>query len=181
MVNIDRDGECWEVENVYGGGNLAVYSVYGYNTDGTPKTSGTKEYSDPEVHIINGKVNHNVFGAGKGDGTIISGTTYKGHVFGSPKVYVTGGTCENVYGGGDAAPVNGDTYVEINATAAPVDATNHVSGNVFGGGLGATAKINGSTTVKILGAETKIGGNVYGGGNAGDVTGDTNVQIGSDE
>ena len=181
VVNIDRDGECWEVENVYGGGNLAVYSVYGYNTDGTPKTSGTKEYSDPEVHIINGKVNHNVFGAGKGDGTIISGTTYKGHVFGSPKVYVTGGTCENVYGGGDAAPVNGDTYVEINATAAPVDAANHVSGNVFGGGLGATAKINGDTTVKILGAETKIGGNVYGGGNAGDVTGDTNVQIGSDE
>ncbi len=181
VVNINRDGECWEVENVYGGGNLAVYSVYGYNTDGTPKTSGTKEYSDPEVHIINGKVNHNVFGAGKGDGTIISGTTYKGHVFGSPKVYVTGGSCENVYGGGDAAPVNGDTYVEINATAAPVDATNHVSGNVFGGGLGATAKINGSTTVKILGEETKIGGNVYGGGNAGDVTGDTNVQIGSDE
>ena len=181
VVNINRDGECWEVENVYGGGNLAVYSVYGYNTDGTPKTSGTKEYSDPEVHIINGKVNHNVFGAGKGDGTIISGTTYKGHVFGNPKVYMTGGSCENVYGGGDAAPVNGDTYVEINATAAPVGATNHVSGNVFGGGLGATAKINGDTTVKILGEETKIGGNVYGGGNAGDVTGDTNVQIGSDE
>lgn len=181
VVNINRDGDCWEVENVYGGGNLAVYSVYGYNTDGTPITSGTKLYKDPEVHIINGKINHNVFGGGKGDGTIVSGTTYKGHVFGNPKVYMTGGTCENVYGGGDAAPVNGDTYVEINATAAPVDAANHVSGNVFGGGLGATAKINGDTTVKILGAETKIGGNVYGGGNAGDVTGDTNVQIGSAE
>ena len=180
VVNINWDGsDCWNVNNVYGCGNLAVYSVYGYNSDGTPITSGTSAtYAAPQVNIINGKVNFNVFGAGKGksDGSTVSTGVYYGHLFGNTDVNMTGGSCKNIYGGGDAAPVTGNTNVTINAASRPAEGEYHVKECVFGGGLGATAVINGSTNITITGSSA-IHGNVYGGGNAGLVTGDTHIDI----
>ena len=69
------------------------------------------------------------------------------------------GTIGTVYGGGNAANVEGDTYVNIGT----VSTINLVSGDDH------SAK-------DVQGVN--ISGNVYGGGNAADVTGKTNVQIG---
>ena len=73
------------------------------------------------------------------------------------------GAINNVFGGGNAAKVEGDTYVNI-GTEETTD---------FATGLdGATPE----TGVVVKGAD--IRGNVYGGGNNAEVTGDTHVVIG---
>ena len=84
----------------------------------------------------------------------------------------------NVYGGGEAAPVVGNTLVIIrNATIGEdINDVTLNSGMVYGGGLGATAKITGETFVGIYG-QSDIKNNVYGGGNAGIVTGSTELQL----
>ena len=51
-----------------------------------------------------------------------------------------------------------------------------VSHNVFGGGLGSTAIVTGNPKVTLSG-DAEVGGNVYGGGDAGAVTGNTEVKI----
>ncbi len=84
----------------------------------------------------------------------------------------------NVYGGGEAAPVVGNTMVVIRSSVVGED-TNDVtlnSGVVYGGGLGATAKITGETYVGVFG-QSDIKNNIYGGGNAGIVTGSTELQL----
>ena len=48
------------------------------------------------------------------------------------------------------------------------------TGNVFGGGD--AAKVDGNTSVKLQGSAT-VRGNVYGGGNNGPVTGSSNVSV----
>ena len=176
-VIVDWDGTCDHnyLENVYGAGNLAQYSA----------PAGNDNY--PRVVIRNATIEQNVYGAGKGDATRPSDNL--GQVTGNPQVFVGTETCGtaghdnsahtvmvkgSIYGGGNAAPVTGNPYVETNGK------TNHgvvISNYVFGGGLGATAKITGSTEVKILG-NTNVGKNVYGGGHGGDVTGNTHVVIG---
>ena len=84
----------------------------------------------------------------------------------------------NVYGGGSEAPVVGNSTAIIRGSVVGGDTPDPSlsSGNVFGGGLGATAKIDGETYVGIFGL-SDIKGNVYGGGNAGIVTGNTELQI----
>ncbi len=172
IVNIDWDGsDCWNVDNVYGAGNLATY------TAPTASSYGDKAGKFPEVNIKNGKVNYNVFGAGKGDGSKVGSTeVYKGQVTGNPQVKLTGGSCKNVYGGGDAAPVTGNTNVTINAASRPAEGEYHVEECVYGGGLGGTAVISGDTHITITG-NSAIHGNVYGGGNAGEVKGSTHIDI----
>ncbi len=152
-VNVYENSECaLSIDNVYGGGQLAPYShSAGY----------------PEVNIIKGTVNQNVFGGGLGAGAVVTG---------SPKVTIgakresvaypcrVGG---DVFGGGNAAAVNGNTDVEVTNRAV-------VNRNVFGGGNAAAVSTN--TEVKLTGA-AKVYGNVYGGGNQGQVGGDTKVIV----
>ena len=162
IVNIDWDGsDCWNVDNVYGAGNLATY------TAPTASSYGDKAGKFPEVNIKNGKVNYNVFGGGLGATAVVTG---------NPQVNLTGGSCQNVYGGGNAAPVTGSTNVTINATSRPAEGEYHVEKCVYGGGLGATAVISNDTHVTITG-NSAIHGNVYGGGNAGKVQGSTHIDI----
>ena len=72
------------------------------------------------------------------------------------------GTIGTVYGGGNAANVEGDTYVNIGtvSTISLVSGTDHSNKDVKG---------------------VNISGNIYGGGNQADVTGKTRVQIGPAE
>ncbi|MBR0170644.1 MAG: chitobiase/beta-hexosaminidase C-terminal domain-containing protein [Bacteroidales bacterium] len=105
----------------------------------------------------------------------------------------------NVYGGGEAAPVKGNTEVTLYSSRAKIQSidatdpehpdttfvtatshhdTTHVKGYIFGGGFGRTAVVDGSTSVGIFGDATVVDGSVYGGGNAGVVTGNTDVQVG---
>jgi hypothetical protein len=152
-VNVYENSECaLSIDNVYGGGQLAPYShSTGY----------------PEVNIIKGTVNQDVFGGGLGSGAVVTG---------SPKVTIgakresvaypcrVGG---DVFGGGNAAAVNGNTDVEVTNQAV-------VNRNVFGGGN--TAAVSSNTEVKLTGA-AKVHGNVYGGGNQGQIGGNTKVIV----
>ena len=93
-VNIQKTdpNTCgWYVGYVYGGGFNAPYSK-----EGTA--------NNPSVNVTNGLVSHSVFGGGKGNDAVVTGNPL---VTLSNKAHVG----ENVYGGGDAASVTGNTSV----------------------------------------------------------------------
>lgn len=158
-VNVDwatGDDACGtnSLTNVYGGGNLAPYSVYGYNDDGSCKESGEKLHNEPTVNIYNATINNNVYGGGLGAAAI---------VYGNPIVKIgdtnegaetkTANILGDVYGGGDAAAVAGTPQVRIPAK------NNTTIANVYGGGN--AADVNG-TDLLIDGGH--ITGMVFGGG-----------------
>ena len=127
-VNIDStENTCtphFYVENVYGGGNEAEYSHAAGNY--------------PEVNVKNGTVQQDVYGGGLGAGATVTG---------SPKVTVgvsdTGKKAlvlGNVFGGGNAASVSGDTRVNIMYNT-------YIKGNVYGGGN--AAPVSGNTKVVV--------------------------------
>lgn len=167
-VTVDETG-CSPVtiDELYGGGNQAAYSIYGYNEDGTLKTSGENPKADPEVNIVSCTSIGQVFGGGLGSTAVMVG---------NPKVNINMiegafsnainnkwnnklGTVDNVYGGGNAAKVVGDTHVNIGTKTTVLRA-------------------DGTTNATVEGVN--ISGNVYGGGNQADVTGKTHVQVGAE-
>ena len=143
-VNIEEVG-CRPIKigELYGGGNQAGYSVYGYNDDGTPKTDGDKLYDDPQVNVMSFTSIGKVFGGGFGDGATMVGnpTVSVNEVYGkwyNDNTSVVGedaktsgnypipshakgkmGAIHTVFGGGNAAKVMGNTTVNI-ATQAEV-------------------------------------------------------------
>lgn len=135
-VIMEADGGCpLNVDNVYGGGNMAPY---------TPTTNTAR----PEVTIKNGTVNNAVFGGGLGSGATVTAsptvtvgdntTGYKATV-GGTKIDSTPGD-GNVFGGGNAAKVFGNTEVKILYNT-------DIKGNVYGGGN--AASVSGNTKVNI--------------------------------
>ncbi len=143
-VNIEEVG-CRPIKigELYGGGNQAGYSVYGYNDDGTPKETGTKLYEDPQVNVMSFTSIGKVFGGGYGSGATMVGnpTVNVNEVYGkwyNDNTSVVGedaktsgnypipshekgkmGAIHTVFGGGNAAKVMGNTTVNI-ATQAEV-------------------------------------------------------------
>ena len=177
-VNMLDKGSCpLTVANIYGGGNLAAY---------TPTTPGAY----PEVNLMHGHVTGNVYGGGLGTTATVTSTptvnvgyqtsmaalasSLKGSALTTATVTVDG----NVYGGGDAAAVNGSTTVTLQqVTGGGVTATTTVSNNVFGGGN--LADVSGNTDVTVNGGT--VTHDVYGGGALADVgtngSNHTNVTI----
>ena len=143
-VNIEEVG-CRPIKigELYGGGNLAGYSVNGYNDDGTPKESGPKLYEDPQVNVMSFTSIGKVFGGGFGSGaTMVGNPTVNvnevyGRYYNDDRSIVAEGTetpnhypipshakgkmgaIHTVFGGGNAAKVMGNTTVNI-ATQAEV-------------------------------------------------------------
>ena len=137
-VNIEEIG-CRPIKigELYGGGNQAGYSVYGYNADGTPKESGTKIYEDPQVNVKSFTSIGEVFGGGYGSGATMVGnpTVNVNEVYGryyndNASVVAEGaktpgnypipphekgkmGAINEIFGGGNAAKVIGSTTVNI--------------------------------------------------------------------
>ena len=151
-----------EIDYIYGASNDASY---------TPDNSTA---INPTVKLINGTVGVNVYGGGRGATATVTA---------NPKVIV--GDASNasnkatvngdVFGGGDAANVNGSTNVIVGHTST-------VMGNVFGGGnAAAIKKVNGDygNTLVILKDKARVYKNVYGGGNQGVIEGDTKVVVNS--
>lgn len=172
-VNIEETG-CYPViiDTLYGCGNNAAYSVYGYNSDGTIKESGEQLYADPTVNIYSCTRIDQVYGGGLGTDALVAGNPtvninmVKGIHAGTTSQYDGEeipdqiGRIGTVFGGGNAARVSGDTYVNIG--------TLQQYSVLTGVEKGVQKSIEG---INIL-------GNVYGGGNKADVSGATHVTIG---
>jgi len=214
-VNIEEIG-CKPViiGELYGGGNEAGYSVYGYDSDDKPKETGTRLYADPQVNVMSFTSIGNIYGGGYGSGaTMVGNPTVNineayGRWYNDEEKSVVGenaktsgnypipshakgkmGAINNVFGGGNAAKVIGNTTVNIGTlkevyvvkTVTVGDSvTDYFTRNTDGTYTAATGTaVEGITyyeKMDVQGAD--IRGNVYGGGNEAEVTGDTNVNIG---
>ena len=210
-----------EIEELYGGGENAPYSVYGYAKDGsgniikdsdsrpTVLTAGDNPKADPQVNIISATRIGTIYGGGYGATATMVGNPHvninmmKGTIDGhytyqsgksdtrynessgtysykdaeGNKLVLTSteqtasdypkalqlGSVGTVFGGGNAAEVKGNTFVNIG-----------------------TGRANDGTTILYEDAQAAtpvvrnaapITGSVYGGGNQADVTGSTKVLI----
>ena len=193
QVNIEEVG-CKPIiiGELYGGGNQAGYSVYGYDGDGKPIESGnTPLFADPVVNVRSFTSIGSVYGGGYGETAVMVGNptvninvgmggqtnhdaaeipegTKLSDTYPIPS-HIKGkiGAINNVYGGGNAAKVLGDATVNIGVTDEETLTT--VTNDP------ATTTVD-ESKLTVVGAD--IRGNVYGGGNNAEVTGDTNVTIG---
>jgi len=205
LVNIDWSQSSCEgtkqLENVYGASNLAQYEP--------TMSAATGSNHSPEVNLINGTVGRtvarpyhpaldpnnignqgNVFGGGKG----ITSNPNAGRVTANPIVKMNPSHNEDfmvlnaIYGGGEMAPVNGNTTVEISkghvgSATKDIDEDN---GFVFGGGKGDVinpllAKVRDNSTVNISGGY--VHNSVFGGGqiaSVGDFTRATAADLAND-
>ena len=156
QVNVNKGADpcVWNIGNIYGASNDATYSP---TADGNSLT----------VNIMNGNINGSVYGGGKGATATVTA---------NPAVVIGDGNAEhsviiaqNVYGGGDAAAVDGNTQVTYNDN----NAAGHVD-NLFGGGN--AAGVSGTATVNMMAGTITTG--IYGGCNSvGDVAGAIQVNI----
>ena len=218
-INVEEIG-CKPVliGELYGGGNQAGYSVYGYNNDGTPKESGTTPlYDDPEVNVMSFTSIGNIYGGGYGSGaTMVGNPTVNvnvayGRYYDDDRSIIVNdstirntypipshakgkmGAINNVFGGGNAAKVIGNTTVNI-ATLPDVYVVKQVSvgaalpeGCYIRNNNGTYDAANGTAVDGVTYYEKKvvlgadIRGDVYGGGNKAKVTGNTNVTIGEEK
>ncbi len=186
-VNIEENSECSTpiiIGGLYGGGNEAPYSTPARYFTNNPN------YQSPRVNVRAFTSIGNIYGGGFGasatvtgnplvninevqggreyageDKPLEDGTTVKLY---ARKADSKMGVIGNVFGGGNAAKVIGNTNVMIGTEAEQemesLKTTDATTGTV--------------TVVKkpVLGAD--IQGNVYGAGNNAEVTGHTNVVIG---
>lgn len=197
-VRVDKQSTCpMKIGELYGGGNVAASAVgsidIGCTGDLTAAHATCNETDNRIGYELEGI--GDVYGGanaaavtGNVNLTIDSGMVYR--VFGNnnTSASVSGTITVNidkqndacgwyvghVYGGGNKAP-----YTAPNATPnhPAVNIKNgEVSYNVFGGGLGGSATVTGNPTV-ILSGTAQVGGNVYGGGNAAAVKGNTKVTL----
>ncbi len=159
-INIEERG-CTPIiiGELYGGGNEADYSVYGYNItkDGSGNVTSrtalkkgdagalTTPHRNPQVNIISATKIGNVFGGG-----------YKARVIGSPTVNVnmTNGIITENYAGGDGFTIG--THTDAN---------------------GNTYEVIRNDGIATLGIGTI--GYIYGGGNMADIIGNATVEIGT--
>lgn len=194
QVDVEKDNGAtcasdWYLGNVFGGGNLAQYSI--------PNDKALA------VNILNGTVSGNVYGGGKG----LDSDHTKGQVTGNPVVTIgdNNGSHQvtvsgDVYGGGDAGNVVGTPQVNVinkcntnvanvygGGNAADVSATDvnidgGTIGMVFGGGHGdknslpqKEANVNGAVAVDVTGGTIS---KVFGGSNSkGTISGAVAVNI----
>ena len=153
-VNIEETG-CRPIiiGELYGGGNEAAYSIYGYNGDGSLKTSGTAVAS-PTVNVRSFTSIGKIFGGGYGEAA---------KMVGDPVVNV------NVLNGKYAA------------TAVVEDGSRVIGSSVKEPGDTGYDATKGfpipSHTADAIGAIQ----DVFGGGNAAEVVGTPHVMIGTEE
>lgn len=199
-VNIDETG-CWPVMigELYGCGNLAPYSVFGYDSSENLLTEGTRQYADPIVNLISFTRIGKVFGGGFGSTAVLYGNT---------KVEVN--PIKGKFAGQTVAPTyvldaDDNRCMLSEATTLPYGITRNGAGNIvipdqvgtlgkiYGGGnagaiygntevnIGTEQKnhhIAGDDTTTMYDVAVIVTGDVYGGGNEASVSGDTNVTIG---
>ena len=154
-VNIEESPSCGIpviIGELYAGGNKAPYSIYGYDDGGTMLTSGVAKHASPVVNVRAFTSIGNIFGGGYGEDAVM---------YGSPTININ--------------------EVEVDHT----DKSNaEFQGNLYRGETKTIVVDPGETPYDVVlypHEDGKMGviGNVYGGGNAAKVYGDTNVNIGT--
>ena len=187
-VSIAGGGSCPLVlTNVYGGGNEANGGSGTLTIDCTD--GGLIDYvygganradvdGDIELNIVGGRIEH-VFGGNNASGDITGSITVN--------VEWDALKCDNnylgyVYGGGNLAAYTAPTTGDYTGNYPIVNIKNGtVTHDVFGGGYGAGAVVTGNPVVTVgdatLGYNALVLGNVFGGGNAAQVTGSTDVNV----
>ncbi len=159
--NIKLNGSV--VTNIFGGGNsagvtttninlitgTATNTFGGSNQKGTVTTSNIKSTSPSNLNVTN------IYGGNNQGGNTID-----------TNIELTGGTYENLFGGGNMAPVD-NTNINVNGIT--------MTGKFYGGGN--QAEVNYSTKVKFI--SSTIEEDLFGGGNLGKVEGNTDVLISS--
>jgi hypothetical protein len=171
-VNIEESGTCGTpiiIGELYGGGNEAPYSIYGYKKDSNDKWI-PRQKSDYDA----------LTDAQKEAEGIKSGPNH------DPVVNVRAFTSiGNIYGGGFGATavVVGNPIVNINEVKiSHTDTDPEFNGNEYDG---QTITIGeGENAVNVVlhphtDGEIGVIGNVFGGGNAAEVKGNTNVNVGT--
>ena len=162
-VNIEETG-CHPIiiGQLFGGGNQAAYSIYGYDSNGNPvepTTSApnpTRLYADPQVNVKSFTSIGDVYGGGFGASAVMVGNPY-----------VTINECV-----GDNASVElTETAQHTGWTHFDIDILNKATGEVTQNTI--TLDMPTHTAGAIGGI-----GNVFGGGNEAPVHGNTNVLIG---
>ena len=244
------------INELYAGGNLAPYSVYGFSPDTElakdvngnnragvyqriPYSAGDvgaleTPRRDPYINIVSASYIGKIFGGGYGAGATMIGNphinvnmtegkirskyndykaeyatkypTYDSEAEDKNRV-IPVGTIDYIYGGGNLASVEGNTYVEIGTgthhndageleTITPARKRATINYNVFGGGKGQadtylcdkamvgvaeqdpkTPDLTKGNTSVIIG-NALVKGSVYGGGEIGRVQNNTSVTIG---
>lgn len=171
-VNVwDTVANCQlQVDTVYGGGRDAAY---------TPSLVNGEKIVSPIVNLWNGTVGHGsvngcVFGGGKGSGAVVTahpkvmiGDTLSGleHENNQITIYYNDSHYGNIFGGGNAAQVDGiDSVLMLKG--------NSRVGNLFGGGNAAEA----DSAVVIMNVVTTVD-TIFGGGNLAGLTGSALVTV----
>ena len=162
VVNIEETG-CRPIVigELYGGGNKAGYSVYGYDgrTPIEPGENVTKQYNDPVVNVKSFTSIGNIFGGGFGASAKMIGDP-------TVNINVVKGKYSNYVGNSSEYGTSGYTY----------DATGY---------KGQTMTIgSGEEQVSVTVPAHKVGtigaiNNVFGGGNEAEVKGTPHVNIGT--
>ena len=227
-VNIEECPSCGKpgivIGELYGGGNLAPYTVPQSYVDGWKQQYGKDAYyPSPRVNVRSFTSIGTIYGGGFGASAVVTGNPTVninvGMVQGGGLAYDPSsdngkpsditlypheknqiGVIGNIFGGGNAAKVDGNTTVNVGTSeyeqlagviAGETDVTGYYTRSGSAGNYvytlvepvsPATSVIAKEGTlyyIKVVGAD--IRGNVYGGGNNAEVTGDTNVTIGSKE
>ena len=171
------------IEELYLGGYLAPYSVYGYETDGNGyikdvyvDENGNNLYDDNGEIIKQPRPLKNP----------VSGSTPKK----DPRIYVISATrIDNIFGGGYKATVVGNPHVNVNMEKGKIDKKYNTTENPIIEGLHEDSQNPkrpyydytvetskpGSDAILAIGTI----GNIYGGGNMADIIGNTFVEIGT--
>lgn len=135
--------------NIYGAGR-------GTSNYGTNRATLAQMYGDAVI-VIQGNpvISGSVFGAGEGIGDTGFGATAR--LTGNTILYIQNDIGLDVYGGGYAGEVIGNTKVYVTA--------GNITGTIYGGGN--VGLVNGTTEVNIWGGSSA---NIYGGGKSANVT-----------
>ena len=171
-VNIEESGKCGIpviIGELYGGGNQAPYSVYGYNSDGSPKTEGTNAKNPPVVNIKAFTSIGNVYGGGYGERARMYGSptvnineveithtdnddTYDGNAYSGETIYFKNGILDPTI----TEDPQDMTGIEKVVIPAHVDKKMGAILNVFGGGNAATVYGNTQVNIGTTATETLV-------------------------
>lgn len=150
------------IDELYAGGNLAPYSIYGYGASEVAKDkSGNTIYADDGITPLMQKKPLK-----KGDAGALA-TPYR-----NPHINIISAThIGTIYGGGYGADVIGTPHINVNMTTGRIR-------KAFEDKDPSYAELEKDENGDLILPIGNIG-NVFGGGNIGDIIGDTHVEIGT--